>query len=642
MVGGGGLSAASQIIIGKKAQFAIISEEEPEDKYGLPISEALFTSPGGITDNTVDVTATGGVLDALIAGGGSFSNAKYSLNFSMGALISGNQVKVGAATSEGDILVGGGGAALVPLLDDEPVLFSNWKYSVITDNSVTVSGSSDLAIEAFGGGLGIRNEDGGGPDEPPLSMSLAFSEVSGNSIALTSDNGDSRAIGGGIAAGRIDGVEDSGKYAGPAHLHNSTVANNSLSISGDGDFVAGAGVFLDVKYVDGDDESGIINTTIAGNTGSRDGEPEGGQLWLELSLDDDDGFKLHNSIISGETAQGDTDIYYDPAPDLEVEATAVFHGIESPIEGFLDPAIADPLFLGQLQFNGSDIVGDGDKYGFFPTTATIALLPGSGAIDPSEEASCISAETLDDDQRGYPRDECPDLGAYERTAEDDGDGLVDDAELDAPGTDPVILAEMGSFPPPYGILLASGDGNSDGIPDVDQDHVASFNSESAGALTLYVTESGGPDLGSVTPVPGMMAGGLDLSLGGVSFTVQTGSGTSPVELSLIAPVQDGFTLSLVKQVCNPAPPGPDEGWEVLDGEPEPFGDGRLRFTFELEPDGPFDCNGSDPNIEDPIYLARTAVSAIPTMPAMLYGLLSGALGVLGMLGLRARKKKSAR
>jgi hypothetical protein len=654
IAGGGGVNAAFNLLLGKKPEFAIITDEEPEEKYGLELSEALFASPGGVADNSVEVTAAPGEeLFMAVAGGGLLSNSKYSFLGTVGTVISGNGVTVNAATSAGLLGAAGGGAAAFSLLGGpDSRRLSFLKYSALKDNSVSVTGGSSLGVSAVGGGLAVTNS-GFGLDEVPaedVELILAYSEVSGNTLELTSTNVESSVRGGGVFATGVTGVYDDccGDDGDPddfkyiANIFASTIAGNSLSMSGAGGTVWGAGLWLGVDY-DDSDTGGIVNATIAGNTGSRAGAPLGGQLVLEVDEAAEDGFKLHNTLISGETAQGTSDIYYNEEPD--VEATAVFHRIDGPPAGFLAAAIADPTFLDVLQFNGSYFIDEGGeiggKYGFVHPTATIALLPGSGAINPMD-GGCVSAETPPFDQRAYPRDECPDLGAYERMAEQDGDGLVDDTELGAPATDPEILVEEFGYngPRPYG-LLASGDGNSDGIPDVDQAHVASFTSESAGALTLYVLR--GPDLGEVTPAPGLIAGGFDMSLGGVSFTVLTGDtneeNPETVELALIAPASG--PLQLVKQVCNPLPANPEEGWTVLDASPEPFGPGRVRFTFELEEGGPFDCNGDDPDIVDPVYIAKRP-SAIPTLPAAMYAVLSGALGVLGLFGLRSRKKKPRR
>lgn len=645
-IGGGGLSAPTQFIIGKKPEFAIISDDDPEIKYGAPVNEALFTSPGGIADNRVEVDARGVDNIALtVGGGGAHSNGLYSAGGGLGVVISGNELDVRATTSSGSIKVGGGGLGFLPLPADLDVgLFSSWKYAAIRDNAITVTGGSNLEIDAGGGGLGLFSSaliDESGPE--PRRFSLSNSEVSGNSVELTSTNVDSVAVGGGVYAENVTGVFevccDSG-YKYIANIFNSTIAGNSTSISGNGESVAGSGLFMHIKY-DDDDTGGILSSTIAGNTGTLNGAADGGQVVLEIDDAAEDGFMLANTLISGSTAQGTRDLYYYGADGtVDVYATSVFHGTGLANPGdFLAPSFADPADLDVLQFNGSFFAEEIFKYGFFAATSTIALLPDSDAIDP-DDGGCLSAETLPFDQRGYPRDDgCSDLGAYERFAEADGDSLVDDAELGAPGTDPDILLDRGFFQPPYGIVLPSGDGNSDGIPDVDQDRVASFTSSTDSSWTLEVLN--GPDLGDVMPQPGLTAGGFDLSLGGVSFTVLTGTDDRTVELALIAPAVPGSPLSLVKQVCHPdlLPIGPDEGWEVLDPTPEPFGPGRVRFVFELETDGNFDCNGDEPNLEDPIYVARNSPSTIPTLPAALYALLSGAVAVLGLFGLRSRRKK---
>ncbi|QFU74446.1 hypothetical protein EY643_01570 [Halioglobus maricola] len=643
-VGGGGLNAAFQFINGKKPEYAIISDEEPEEKYGLPLSDAIFTSPGGIADNTVDVSVSSGDVYALVGGGGTFSDAKYSVVIGSSAQITGNQVLVDAGSGEGGeggVYVGGGGSAQIPILEFGGA-FSSWKYSKISDNSVTVSGGDGIVIEAFGGGLGISTDASG--DGGELALAIEASEISGNSIDVTSSASASEVKGGGVSASFI------GKYDDVPQIANTTVASNSISLSGGGGesgAVLGAGLYLRGEG----EEGGIIHSTIAGNTGSYEGTPSGGQVFLDKNSS---GYPLYNSIISGDISQGDKDVYY-PTSDPDVSSTSVFHGDDSPLAGFLAPELADPAFLGALQFNGSDVVAgnddDGGKYfepGFAAETATISLLPGSRAIDT--DGGCLSPDIFDEDQRGYPRDDCPDLGAYEHMAERDGDGLVDDAELSAAGTDPDILAGLDSYPAPYGIVLPDGDGNSDGFPDVDQAHVASFTHDTAGPLTLLVNDSE-YDLSDVTPTAGMTAGGYDLSLGGVSFVVETGDDTDAVELSLIAPASPN-DLRLVKQICNPAAPAdPDDGWEVLDDSPEPFGADRVIFTFELEPDGPFDCNGSDPDIVDPIYIAESTPAAAPTadaveppvpvpvMPAILYTFLTGVMGMVGLRGIRSRRKK---
>ncbi|MEM1113058.1 MAG: hypothetical protein AAGI11_14195 [Pseudomonadota bacterium] len=670
---GGGLSSPNAIIIGQKPEFAVIDENaEPDIKYaGAITGDVLFTAPGGIKNNTIDLsdTTTGYDLNAVVVGGGLGSTANYSLQTGLGTSISGNTLNVDVSPGAGDseLVAVGGGIGARPLVVGEATVLSAWKYSAITDNTISVSGAGNLETVAIGGGIGLDVDpsrfeeiDLDPSDEPYSNPSVVYSEVSGNAITLSSVTADSQLAGGGLGATDVaansdnSDNSDNSKYGGP-HILNSTIAENSLSITGLSGTSLGGGVFLEVvKYGGEQDIGGIIHATIADNTSSNNGSPDGGQLALDLADTSDGGYRIFNTLITGDTAQGTKDAYYDKE-DTNPQSSVIFHGDDAPDAGLLDPTLADPTLLGDLQFNGGSF-GGGEKYSGFAAPATIALLPGSGAIDPSPINSTLCAafevdSVYDDDygssdQRGYSRiDGCPDLGAYERMAENDGDNFVDDAELTAPGTVPDILAQSGENPPQrYGIVLESGDGNSDGRPDVDQANVASFVSDIVGAVTLATirTDEEPYPVTNIQSVPGMMAGGLDLSLGGVSFTVGTGDDTQTVQMQLIAPDLPGIPLSLAKQVCNPAPANPDEGWEIL-AQAEPFGDGRVQFLFELEPGGPFDCNGDADDIEDPVFIAREgAPESIPTLPAIAYGLLTGAIGLLGMFGLRSRKKKLPR
>ena len=245
--------------------------------------------------------------------------------------------------------------------------------------------------------------------------------MSGNIIDISAGGEAApEAAGGGIFA---DNVRP--KYAEGARVVASTIANNQLSIV-EGGNPRGAGLFLEGLPPEspGDEYAlGVFDTSIVGNTSSLNGVANGGQVWLDAKY-----LEIINTLISGNEAQGDDDLYVSYS-EVNGSGSAVFHGDVPPDQGFLPGVLADPANLGPLQFNGSALLDDDQpKYGLFGAVKTIALLEGSGAIDPTITTEitpdeCATEPTGFPDQRGYPRDPCSDIGAYEWSAERDGDEL---------------------------------------------------------------------------------------------------------------------------------------------------------------------------------------------------------------------------
>lgn len=625
---GGGVSAGSVDLLNSKPQFTILSGNTGGESYFGYIPEAVLTAAGGTQDNAVTFNSDGRGDEVNLFGGGLAAAAGYLEN----AQVLGNSITIDSGnTGSAEIVASGGGAAFT-----DEILASSYGSSarfargVAADNKIIVTSGAD--VSAAGGGIFSAS-----------ALSIDQAEISGNKIETVG----SSARGGGLAL--MPRLEVA-KYT--ISVENSTIANNQLTAQSSSAVVAGAGIAVDAKF--NYSEFVLDELTIVGNTGSRSGTPEGGQLNAVLAGNDIN-FFLEKSLISGDTTQGASDFIYDEGKNtVDVAYTAVFWGAAAPaIDGFLDPSVADPAFLGSLANNGG-------KYAESPfggteasiSTRTIALLDGSKAINAAGAPGC-DPDTFGDgvDQRDRDRDECGDIGAFEAGSDVDLDGLTDSVEQTAAGTDLDILKSIN--PESFALLLKNGDGNSDGLPDYDQNNVASFSTNNDGVMTLAVTspsvEGRVPALVDVSAMAGIEAGGYDLSLGGVSFTVLNGDGTDPVGLSLIVPNVANATQSLVKRVCNSefdVPKDPEEGWEVISTRTNAFGSDRLIFQFELTPNGPFDCNGSEPNILDPIYVATGgitpppgAATPVPSMPGVLYVLLSGAMGLLGLSGLRSRKKK---
>jgi hypothetical protein len=678
-IGGGGISASLHIGVLTKPQFSITDpdafQEVKYTQFLAPIE--LWTDPGGIVDNTVSITTAPNPALAA-SGGGLLAGSKYSFSALLGTSVSGNLLSVTVPESgNGIVSAVGGGIGSQPGLRElfGVVNFSTAKYLTVDDNEVLVTAPEEVTVDARGGGIGAKASglDGSRPFPDEFgNLQTLVSTISGNSVLVTGGSAQSRVSGGGIAVDTASSDESIWKYSleDVAALTTSTIANNSIGLTGSGT-AEGAGVFAEIKY-DADIPFVMNFMTVVGNTSSADGVPKGGQVWLqaadhgELSiiLEDDhdtsDYFSILNSLISGDVAQGTQDVYYQD--DLTYgTGTAVYHGASMPHPDFLAPAVADPAYLGDLQYNGGLNDEALSKYSGY--NKTIALLAGSGAINPQKEGACATDDPYETiaqavDQRLFPRDACADTGAYERGAENDGDGLVDGAELVVPGTDPSLAPSRQGisgegFDP---VLIPTGDGNSDGIYDLNQGQVASF--EYGGQVVTLATYEEIPGPGGATFIgtgsrfagegdepavagvggAGVITtanGGNFATLYGFTFTADTGDGDVE-NFELILPRAGNENTVLVKAACNEELPDSLGDWEVVGGS-ESFGADRIRLTFSIEEGERFDCNGAGNGILDPVYVARAAPpTPVPTLPWFLVWMTAGLSGLLGLAGLRRR------
>jgi len=141
----------------------------------------------------------------------------------------------------------------------------------------------------------------------------------------------------------------------------------------------------------------LINVTIAGNTANS--ATEAGGLMVYGKVD------VQNSIIAGNTNDecgGDLGLINSLGDNIESDTSCGFTETS-------DQQSTDPT-LGSLQDNGG-------------LTWTMALLPGSPAIDTGNNTACAAVPVSGVDQRGWTRpidadgdgkEEC-DIGAYEKT-----------------------------------------------------------------------------------------------------------------------------------------------------------------------------------------------------------------------------------
>jgi hypothetical protein len=221
----------------------------------------------------------------------------------------------------------------------------------ISLTNVTVSGNKALVA---GGGLETSSRQG--------TLSLTDVTVSGNKGSW----------GGGLALDDVDGV---------VTLQNVTIAGNSA--------VLGGGLFID------DGISRIEGGTISGNVASS----SGGGLQVQPTAT----ATLTDTIVAGNSHENPNTHQATPndiqgAPlqsgSFNLIGTGGSGGLRNGVDGNL-VGVANPGLAALGSYGG--------------TTQTIALLPGSSAIDAGTSGPGIP----DTDQRGEPRHGAPDIGAFE-------------------------------------------------------------------------------------------------------------------------------------------------------------------------------------------------------------------------------------
>ncbi len=253
----------------------------------------------------------------------------------------------------------------------------------LTLNDCTVSGNTAVA----GGGGGIDNASFG-------TMTITDSTISGNS-ALTGN-------GGGIA------------NAGAMTISDSTISGNSCILGGNGGGLTNSGTLT------------IVNSTISGNSATASGS--GGGIYNTSSLTmADDTVALNASEVSG----GGIDNEAISDGNLSLSNTIVADNTST-----ADPRTDDLIDdgdVGNNQLDGqNDLIGSGDLgalqnslVGVNPDlgplqnnggpTRTMALLPGSPAINAGDNAAVPAGIQTDQRGPGYRRIVAGrvDIGAFE-------------------------------------------------------------------------------------------------------------------------------------------------------------------------------------------------------------------------------------
>jgi hypothetical protein len=367
-----------------------VASSTPVSIWGLTIANGGGNSVdgGGIhnigTLTVINCVLSGNGAHALNFGGGIFNDSGATMTV-LNSTVSGNTANIGAGifnqatlTVLNSTLSGnrpshlGGG---IFNSDQGTVTLVNSTLSGNTaeqgggiDNQGTLIVINSTASSNLGHGGGIAHlfgtatiinstlsdNSGGGifnGTQSPGTLTVVNSTVSGNTVE------------GGIANG------------GPLTVINSTISGNSAVFGGGG--IANDGPLT------------VINSTISRNSSASTG---GGVK----SNDEYGTFNARNTIIAGNTAQGD-------GPDLSGALTSQGHNLIGNTQGGsgFDPSdlLNVNAMLGPLQDNGGP-------------TKTMALLPGSPALDAGD-----NTDAPDWDQRGpgFPRivNSIIDIGAFE-------------------------------------------------------------------------------------------------------------------------------------------------------------------------------------------------------------------------------------
>jgi Right handed beta helix region len=369
-------------------------------------SEALS---GGISNvGTLTITDSTISNNAAYFGGGIKSGGTLTISDST---ISGNYAQDG-----GGIVIPGGTVAI-----SNTLLTNN--VAEYAGTMLIYSGSVTLSNSTISGNRGQGGETVGGNLINTGTLAIINSTISGNTGTFSAggiDNFGTLTItsstisgNGGQTAGGIENYgtamvsnstisgNGSGMAGGIQNSGTLTVSNSTISENTGGDF---AGGIANVAGYDHDANVVLINCTIVDNRSSGNFLRSGNQLYSGRETGTGNAtIQLRNTIISGD----------DSSPNFFADVGGSFvsrdHNLSSDnANGFLtgsgDLINVNPL-LGPLQDNGGP-------------TQTMALLPGSPAIDAGDNSLVPSGVTSDQRGAGFNRiaDGTVDIGAFEAQA----------------------------------------------------------------------------------------------------------------------------------------------------------------------------------------------------------------------------------
>ncbi len=350
---------------------AIVQATTDTTNDTITFDSTVFNTPQTITLNSgqLDLTKANGTLS--IQGPGANLLSVSGNNASRVFYLNGGSAYLAGLTVTGGYSANGGG------------LYNNGGTAML--NNCTVSGNS-----ASNGGGGLDNNGG---TATLTNCTVSYNSASNGGGGLDNNGGTATltncTVSGNFAGNGGGGLENNG---GTATLTNCTVSGNSATNSGGGLENNGGAAMLT-----------LTNCTVSGNTAGYYGN--GGGLYNKGGT-----ATLTNTIVAGNTAgtagtgPDASGVFTSQGNNLIGETDGSSGWVGSDLTG----TIAQPL---------NPLLAPLGNYG--GPTQTMALLPGSPAIDAGDDAAAASLTT---DQRGvgFPRilGSHVDIGAYEATPPD--------------------------------------------------------------------------------------------------------------------------------------------------------------------------------------------------------------------------------
>jgi hypothetical protein len=314
-----------------------------------------------------------------------------------------SSLKILGSDASTTIIDGGGGKTVIVVLGGAQVFLSKltirngsasygggiYNAGTLGISDCTVSGNTASGFDASGGGIYNVGR-----------LAVGYSTVTGNNVSASQDSqyteggaisnygdvtlSDSTLSGNSVHGGRHSYAWGGGivNVAGGITINNSTLSGNKVVGGHYGN--VGGGIFNYIGTMK------IDNSTIAGNSAHSGGGGISNYLGVA---------NLQNTIIANNTSGNCLNSLTSDGYNLSSDGTCNFKSTG-------DLNNTDPR-LGPLQNNGG-------------LTQTMALPPGSPAIDAANPAGCTDGRgnLLKTDQRGYPRPDTEDasgcdMGAYE-------------------------------------------------------------------------------------------------------------------------------------------------------------------------------------------------------------------------------------
>jgi hypothetical protein len=512
--------------------------------FNTPLTITLTGSPLELSNTGGAETITGPAAGVTVSGGG--TSRVFQVDSGVTASLSGLTISGGSTTGLGGGLFNEGGTTTLTNCtvsgNSAGVAggITNSGVLALTDSLVTRN-TADIAAGIFNTGTltltdstvsdNTAHVNDGGIDNSNGTVTLLDSTVSGNAAGI--GNGGIANYGGTVAllnstvsGNTAQGAGGIGNYGGTFTLTNCAVSGNSASGSGGGLFtyagtttltnctVSGNSAFTGGGLFDGGGTTTLTNCTVSGNSASffADGgglyDSGGTTTLINCTVSGNSAgvagglngtATLTNTIVAGNTASGS-------GPD----ALGTFASLGNNLIGETD---------GSSGWVGSDLKGTiaqplnpllaplGDYGG---PTQTMALLPGSPAIDAGNNHLIPAGVTTD--HRGLPRivNGTVDIGAFESSgftiAVNSGSGQSTDVStafsarqvvtVTANNPSEPVAGGLVTFTAPTSGASATLRGSPATISATGRARVRATANGNSGSYTVSATASGSPDSAS--------------------------------------------------------------------------------------------------------------------------------------------------